>query len=91
MAQSLPIRWTPRAIRELDSIRDHISKDRPIAADRMKARLVEAADGLGLFPERGREAGASRELVIVNPYVIRYRVRPEAIVILRIKHGAQRI
>ena len=90
MAKALPVRWTPRAVGDLDAIHEHIANDRPMVAKRMKARLVEAADSLGLFPERGREAGASRELVVVNPYVIRYRIRPEAVVILRVKHGAQR-
>jgi plasmid stabilization system protein ParE len=28
--------------------------------------------------------------VTVAPYLIRYRVRPDGVVILRIKHGAQR-
>jgi plasmid stabilization system protein ParE len=29
-----------------------------------------------------------RELAIVHPYLIRYRVRNDAVLILRIRHGA---
>lgn len=56
----------------------------------MGERLIEAADSLAQFPERGRDAGnGRRELVTVWPYILRYRVEAERVVILRVRHGAR--
>lgn len=49
-----------------------------------------AANSLSENPERGREASRGlRELAIVHPYLIRYRIRDDAVLILRIRHGAR--
>ena len=82
--------WTEEAVANLDSIADYISAFNPAAADRLAARLIEIADSLAEFPDRGREAGESRrEMTIVWPYIIRYRVEDDSVIILRIRHGAQ--
>jgi plasmid stabilization system protein ParE len=55
----------------------------------LAARLLAAANALAEHPERGRlVAGQTRELVVVWPYLIRYRIDADAVVILRIRHGA---
>jgi plasmid stabilization system protein ParE len=47
-------------------------------------------DSLQAFPERGRPvAGGLRELPTVPPYIIRYRVAGDAVLILRIRHGRE--
>ena len=57
----------------------------------MASRLERAGDSLASFPERGRPAKRGiRELTLIYPYVIRYRVRRDSVEIVRIKHGAQR-
>jgi len=65
-------------------------KDAPIAAARFVACLVAAGESLEALAERYRASGKARELVTVRPSVIRYRVEPEAIVILGVRHGARR-
>jgi plasmid stabilization system protein ParE len=56
----------------------------------LAGRLVEVADSLAEFPDRGREAGGGRrEMTTVWPYILRYRVKAEREIILRIRHGAQ--
>ncbi len=82
--------WTERALDGLAAIRAYIGAVKPLPAQRMAGRLVAAADGLSEFPGRFRSAGPVRELVAIKPYVIRYRVKGECIVILRIRHGARR-
>lgn len=63
---------------------------RPIAAQRMAARLIQAGEALADFPERGRPARRGlRELAVIYPYLIRYRIMGERVQIVRIKHGAQ--
>lgn len=79
-----------RATRELETIRAYISEFNLHAAQRLTRRLLEAADLLSEFPDRFRPSGSARELVVVRPYVIRYRVRADHVLILRVRHGAQR-
>ncbi len=55
----------------------------------MAQRLKLAASRLAEHPEQGRQAGRLRELATVPPYVIRYRVTPSGVQIIRIKHAAQ--
>jgi len=56
----------------------------------MAERLLAAADSLEEFAERGRPIDEGRrELTIIRPYLIRYRVAGDAVFILRIRHAAQ--
>lgn len=53
--------------------------------------LIAAADSLTELPERGRPAATGRrEVVSIWPYVIRYQVIGDRVVILRVRHGSQR-
>ena len=86
----LRIEWTEDAIVNLDAIADYILAFNPAAAQRLAARLIAAADSLAEFSERGCDAGdGRREMTIIWPYVLRYRVEAERVIILRIRHGAQ--
>jgi toxin ParE1/3/4 len=79
------------ALRELREIRAYIHQFNPRAADRIAKRLIEACDGLGDTPHIGRPIRlARRELASVWPYLIRYRVTDDAVIILRIRHGRRR-
>jgi len=83
--------WTEEAVANLEAIADYISAFNPAAAERLARRLIELADSLADFSDRGRHAGAGRrEMTIVWPYVLLYRVERDRVVILRIRHGAQR-
>jgi plasmid stabilization system protein ParE len=82
--------WTDEAIAHLEAIVAYTAAFNPAAADRPGGRLIEAANSLAEFSDRGREAsGGTREMTIVWPYVLRYRVEVERVIILRIRHGAQ--
>ncbi|WP_293676774.1 type II toxin-antitoxin system RelE/ParE family toxin [uncultured Phenylobacterium sp.] len=86
----LHIEWSPRSRRDLEAIRAYVSQHAPMAAVRLASTLVATAESLATEPRRGRSAGGQvRELVIVRPYLIRYRVTADAVQIIRIKHGAQ--
>lgn len=83
--------WTEPAIADLIGIRAYIGQFNPTAAARFVARLVEAADSLADFAERGRpRPQGGRELAALPPYLIRYRIAGDTVFILRIRHGAQR-
>jgi addiction module RelE/StbE family toxin len=82
--------WTVEAVSNLESIFTYVSAFNATAAVRLARRLQSAADSLAIHPDRGREtARGLRELTIIHPYLIRYRIRDDAVLILRIRHGAQ--
>jgi len=69
-------------------ISDH---SRPIAAQRLGQRLFATGASLADHPERGRmSTGGRREIVAVPPYVLRYRVVGDVVVIGSVRHGARR-
>jgi toxin ParE1/3/4 len=83
--------FSPAAIDDLVQIRAYIGKFNPSAAGRMAARLLEAGNSLQDFPERGRSISRGRrELPVIPPYVIRYRIKGAVVEILRLRHGRQR-
>ena len=81
--------WTRRALADLEAIRSYIGLFKPLAAQRMALRLRNAGESLAHFPERGRAKRDLRELVVVRPYIIRYRITAERVEIIAIRHGAQ--
>ncbi|WP_426032238.1 type II toxin-antitoxin system RelE/ParE family toxin [Caulobacter sp. DWP3-1-3b2] len=84
--------WTRRALSDLAALRAYIGQFSPLAAQRMAIRLKRAGDSLGEHPERTRSIGPSlREFTAIPPYILRYQVTLEAVVIIRIRHGAQQV
>lgn len=82
--------WTAEAVANLQSIFGYVSAFNAPAAARLALRLQLAANSLADHPERGRQTTRGlRELVVIHPYLIRYRVHDEAVIILRIRHGAR--
>jgi toxin ParE1/3/4 len=87
----MTVRWTPTALRDLESLHAYISQDNPTAADVAVERILAAIEALSQHPEMGRSGRvtATRELVL-PPLVIAYRLRRGALEILAIVHGARR-
>lgn len=84
--------WRRKAILDVGRITDYIGEFNPYAAARMVAKLSAAAASLKSSPLRGRtgDEPGIRELSVVRPYVIVYRVLPKGDVeIVRIWHTAQ--
>ena len=82
--------WTEEAVGNLEAIVTYITAFNPAAAGRLAERLIAVADSLAEFSDRGRDAGEGRrEMAVVWPYVLRYRVDGDTVVILRIRHGAR--
>jgi len=84
--------WTPPAIRDLQSPRSYIARDKPSAARKQVEIILTAVAGLAHFPDSGRPGRktGTRELVIgKTPYLAIYRNQGGALEILRILHGRQ--
>ncbi|ACJ00621.1 type II toxin-antitoxin system RelE/ParE family toxin [Rhodospirillum centenum] len=84
--------WTRSALRDAYAQADYIARSNPLAAARLLEDLLDAADGLVLFPDRGRPGrNGTRELTLVPPFVMVYAVDRAAgeVRVLRVWHGAQ--
>jgi len=83
--------WTVEARANLAGIRAYISQFNPLAARRLATGIVTAADSLEDHAERGRRIrGTVRELSAIYPYLIRYQIEDDRVLILRVRHGARR-
>ena len=86
------LRYTPRAIQNLDDIRAYIGKDNPDAAWVVGSFIRRSISFLKEFPYHGRatEKENVRRLVVTNyPYVVFYAVANDEVVILSVRHTAQ--
>lgn len=83
--------WSPAALLEILGIHNYIAGDNPRAATRLADALLNLGDSLESFPHRGRPVGDDlRELVAIPPYIIRYEIVGDEVIILRVRHGARR-
>jgi toxin ParE1/3/4 len=87
------VRWLRRALASLDEEAEYIAVDDPRAAGRVVLRILRAVDLLKKNPALGRagRVAGTRELVVAGtPYIVPYRVRGEAVEILRVFHAARK-
>ncbi len=72
--------WSPRSLRDLESIRDYVAADSPRYATLVVARIIQGVERLASFPESGRvvpeRSDPQLREVIVRPYRVVYRLRP---------------
>ncbi|MBC6471957.1 MAG: type II toxin-antitoxin system RelE/ParE family toxin [Hormoscilla sp. GM102CHS1] len=89
----MKIRWLKKALRNLEQTHEYISRDNPEAGARIVTRIQNAASQLADYPLMGRvgRVEGTRELVISQtPYILIYRVKGNAVEILRVIHSAMR-
>jgi addiction module RelE/StbE family toxin len=89
---NMVIRWTPAAAADLQGINDYLREHHPRYREATVRRIYAAILDLKQLPNRGRtgrEQG-TRELTFSPlPYVAVYRIKENAVEILRIVHGSQ--
>ena len=80
----MAILWLPLAQKDLHDIREQIMVDKPAAADREVAKIIEASEHLNQFRYLGHTGRwpESRELVIDGTYILAYRQDGEDIELL---------
>jgi plasmid stabilization system protein ParE len=85
-----PVRFEPRAERDLDRLRGFLEAFSPEVARRAARSLRAGILGLSDFPDQGAPInGGRRELYLRfgdSGYVVQYRVDPDAILVARIFH-----
>jgi toxin ParE1/3/4 len=85
--------WSPRAIADLEAIRDQIALDSEQYAGLVVGRLVAAPSRLLQFPESGRMVPEFsrpnlRELVL-RPYRLVYRLQGDVVEVVTVFHAAR--
>jgi plasmid stabilization system protein ParE len=91
----MKLRFTPRAIANIEEIADYIHARNPAAARRVRAAIFDSLQNLILFPYVGRlqkAHGIRKFLTRKYVYIVYYAVDESAqeIVILNVKHPARR-
>jgi toxin ParE1/3/4 len=87
------VKWLQAARANLIAVSEYISQDSPDAAARTVATIVKAVETLERFPTLGRPGRISdtRELVVPGtPYIVLYRVRGDAVQLIRIFHASRK-
>jgi len=81
--------WAFSALADLEDIRRYIGTFNPQAAQGIAGRMIAVRNSLIDLPNRGRPVLGTelREIAVVYPYIIRYRVDGDRVLILRVLHG----
>ena len=89
----MQLRWTKEAADDLERIADYLWVHAPDRASELVRAVYDAPTTLLALPNRGRpgKKGGTRELVLSPlPYIVVYTVQADAILVVRILHGAQK-
>jgi toxin ParE1/3/4 len=91
----LPVRFTPAAADDLDEAFAYVTTRNRAAAAALLARIEQAVEHLGDLPEMGApltpeefelvEPGV--RFVVVEPYLVFYRVADPGVIVLRVLHA----
>jgi toxin ParE1/3/4 len=84
---------TETAYSDLEDIENYIAQDSPTIARRFILRIFDKIDQLSAYPKSGKfvpeiNDNSIRELLL-NKYRIIYQLSENAIIVLRIVHGAR--
>jgi toxin ParE1/3/4 len=84
--------WTEPALDGIARAYDYLYDFNPQAARQVAADIREVGNALVNFPHRGRQVPNSsmREVMTAYPYIIRYRINGDEVIILRVRHTARR-
>jgi addiction module RelE/StbE family toxin len=87
----MTIRWTPTALRDLESLHAYIAVDSDEAAAATVEKILAGLATLQRFPGMGRKGrvAGTREFV-VPPFVVAYQVTEDVIQVEAVIHGARR-
>ena len=89
----MKLRWTRRALADLDRIAARITLDKPAVAAEFVATISDKVDRLQEFPLLGRTGAYqdTRELVVHRNYLVTYRLRGDEVQVLQVWHVARKL
>lgn len=89
----MQVRWTRKALANLEEAIQYIAADKPAAAKDVARRIWQATQMLGDQPGIGRpgRVAGTRELVVSGlPYILPYVEKDGAVFILRVMHASMK-
>ena len=89
----LPLRWTERAITDLEGIAEFVSRTSAVYAEGVVLRIDQRLQLLREYPQLGKLAPEGDDLrvreVVVDSYRVFYRPQDTCVEVLTILHGRQ--
>lgn len=89
----MQVKWLKRALDNLEDEADYIAQDNPKAAHDLMTHVFNSVNQLVIYPNLGKAGRVfgTRELIITGfPYIIPYRVKSDAVEILRVFHTSRK-
>ncbi len=86
------LRYTRRALADLEQLLADIALESPLGAKRVQARLQAIIDLLPTYPSIGQvtsRTGMRRLVASPYPYLVFYRADGDEVVIHAVRHGAR--
>ena len=88
------LRWTPAAAADFENIDHYLQEHHPSYRTPTVLKLYNQIRSLKQFPNLGRpgrELGTRELLFPPLPYIVVYRLRDDAVEVLRIYHGSRNV
>jgi len=88
------LRWTPRAVADLEEISDYLLLVHPKSWERLVGRIENTANYLLQFPHMGKTGltPGTREFVLSGtPYILVFRLKDDVVQILSVRDGRMRL
>ena len=85
--------WLPRAIDNLDKIRQYIAQENPQAAQKVAQQIQQTVSHLKDHPQLGKPSlvDSLREIQVAKlPFTIPYKVINDTLIIARVFHNKQK-
>jgi len=90
----MKLRWTPRAVADLEEISDYLMAASPQTWEQLLQRIEQLTDALLDFPlmgKRGRVPGTREFMLAGTPYILVFQVKEDAVVIVSVRDGRMRL
>ncbi len=95
MPQKYKIKYTPVAVDDMDEIFSYISKDNIIGAENLLKKITQGITRLAELPNMGSVLSEEEytlinrgyRFIVVQPYLVFYRIIDNTVIIHRILHG----
>jgi len=88
----LRVEWSEQADRDRNGLVDYIAQDNPRAAVGVGDEITRQVAMLAEFPQMGRAGriqGTREQVIAGTSYIVAYRLKGNAVQVLRVLHGAQ--
>ena len=90
----MKLRWTPRAVADLEEISDYLVAASPQGWEHLLLRLERLSESILDFPLMGKAglvAGTREFVVSGTPYILVFQVRDDAVVVVSVRDGRMRL